>query len=473
MAHSVARARSTCRAFTSGYKFQLLGHFREDLNTAYVITSVTHSARHQVGYADLLGEQEPVYENTLTCVPAALPLRPLRLTPVPVVRGCHTAVVVGPAGEEIFSDSYGRVKVQFHWDREGKRNENSSCWVRVSYPTAGKGWGGIHVPRIGQEVIVDFLEGDADRPIIIGRTYNAAQMPPWDLPSRGMVSGYKSSSTKGGGGYNEFSFDDTKGNELICVHGQHDMDTKVEHDERRHVINNRTKTVDANEASTIGANRTEKVGVNEQITIGANRTELVGANESITVKLMRTRNVGVNEMVNIGGAQEITIVGLQALSVGMARAKTVGLAEVVHIGLSQTVTIGAMHTLSVKGLQAITVGATHSLSIQGSQTTKIGAGQKINVTADLAETIGGSHTESVTGDRTAKVGGSDTVHAGASLVLEAKDKIVLKAGDASLVLESDGTITLKGKNLSMHGAGKISIEAKGELTTKGSKIGHN
>ncbi len=121
------------------------------------------------------------------------------------MQGCQTAVVVGPAGEEIYTDKYGRVKVQFHWDREGKKNENSSCWIRVSQPWAGKEWGAVSIPRIGQEVIVDFLEGDPDRPIIIGRVYNGEQYAAVRLARRGMISGIKSNSTPGGGGYNEIS----------------------------------------------------------------------------------------------------------------------------------------------------------------------------------------------------------------------------------------------------------------------------
>src|SRR5262249_24749283 len=332
-----------------------------------------------------------VYEHSFERVPFSTPMRPLRKTPVPVVQGCQTAVVVGPAGEEIFTDKYGRVKVQFFWDREGKKDENSSCWVRVSYPWAGKSWGGIHIPRIGQEVIVDFIEGDPDRPIITGRVYNAGEMPPWDLPGKGMISGCKSNSTKGGGGYNEISFDDTKGTELIQVHGQFDMDTKIEHDERRHVVNNRSKNVDEDETSTIGNNRTEKVGVNEQVTIGANRTETVGANETIsigssrsetvgssetvTVTLTRTHNVGVNDMLNVGGAQEVTIGGLQALTIGLARAKTIGVSELVNIGTTQTINVGAAQTVNVGANQSVTVGA--------NQNTTVGASQTINVVGDL------------------------------------------------------------------------------------------
>jgi len=469
----IARGTSDCRAFGVGFKFKLTDHYRNDLNQDYVLTALRHSAHHNLGLSSGSADLTPVYENSFECVPVSTPIRPARRTPVPVVQGCQTAVVVGPDGEEIFTDKYGRVKVQFHWDREGKKNENSSCWVRVSYPWAGKAWGGIQIPRIGQEVIVDFIEGDPDRPIITGRVYNAGQMPPWDLPGKKNICGYKSNSTKGGGGYNEISFDDTKGTELIQVHGQYDMDTKIEHDERRHVLNNRTKNVDVDESSTIGNNRTEKVGNNEQISIGVNRTESVGANENITigssrtesvgtnetitVALMRTRNVGVNEMVNIGGAQEITIGGLQALTVGLVRAKTIGVSETVNIGTTQSINVGAAQTVNV--------GA--------NQSTTIGAGQTINIAADLSETIGGNHSENVTGDRSASIGGNDALQVGKVLAIEAADEIAIKTGSASIVMKKDGTITIEGKDITLKGSGKIVEQASGDMVLKGSKILQN
>jgi type VI secretion system secreted protein VgrG len=481
MPQLIARGKSDCRSFVVGHKFSLIDHYRDDLNQDYVLTSLHHAGRHDIGYtsgAD--ASAEPVYENAFQCVPASTPIRPPRITPIPVVQGCHTAVVVGPAGEEIFTDKYGRVKVQFHWDREGKHNESSSCWVRVSYPTAGKAWGGIQIPRIGQEVIVDFIEGDPDRPIITGRTYNAGQMPPYDLPGKGMVSGFKSNSTKGGGGYNELAFDDTKGNELIRVHGQFDMDSVIEHDERRHIKNNRSKNIDMNETSTIGVNRTEKVGSNEQITIGANRTENVGSNESITVALTRTRNVGVNEMVNIGGAQEITIGGLQALTVGGARAKTIGIGEVVNIGAMQSINVGASQTVTIGATQSVTVAAAQTHTIGASQTTTIGAGQTVSIASDLGETIGGGHTESVASDRSATIGGGDTIGVGKAFALTAADEISLTTGEASIVMKKDGTITISGKNITVNGkdiavtgSGKINVEATGVMTLKGSKILQN
>ena len=273
-----------------------------------------------------------------------------------MVQGPQTAVVVGPGGEEIYTDKYGRVKVQFFWDREGKKDENSSCWIRVAEQWAGKNWGFVFNPRIGQEVIVDFLEGDPDRPLITGRVYNAEQMPPYDLPGNMTQSGIKSRSSKGGSpaNYNEIRFEDKKGSELINSTPRrtrrsrssttrrhwvgHDRTKTIDHDETTHVKHDRTETVDNNETITIHGIRTETVDKNETITIHMNRTETVdrtsdhdrdnrtetSQNESITVTLTRTRFVGVNEAVTVGAAQEITVGGLRAVTVGAAQTITVG-----------------------------------------------------------------------------------------------------------------------------------------------------
>jgi type VI secretion system secreted protein VgrG len=488
MPQLVARGKSNCRAFGSGFKFSLTDHYRKDLNQEYVITALHHSSEHAVNFTS--GQESdttPTYTNTFECVPALTPIRPARQTPIPVVQGCHTAVVVGPGGEEIYTDKYGRVKVQFHWDREGKNNENSSCWVRVSYPTAGKAWGAIQIPRIGQEVIVDFIEGDPDQPIITGRTYNAGQMPPWDLPGKRMVSGFKSNSTKGGGGFNEISFDDTKGTELIQVHGQFDMDTLIENDERRHVKKNRTKNVDVDETTTIGSNRTEKVGSNETITVGSNRTEkvgaaesitigasrteLVGASETVTVKATRTHNVIINDMLNVGAAQEINIGGAQALTIIGGRAKTIGIAEMVKIGGMQSVSVGAAQSISVTGPQTQKIGATQSIDVGASQTVTIGAGQTISVKGDLGESVDGSLTQSVKGDRGASVKGNDSINTDKNFVLEAKDKIEFKTGDSSIVMDSKGVVTITCKTLTIKASDKGHVEVSGgNLVLKGSEI---
>jgi type VI secretion system secreted protein VgrG len=211
---------SNCSRFSAGHKFALTGHFNGD--GAYVLTRVEHQARLNVGYrsgddADVLN-----YENKFVCAPAELPLRPLCRTPKPRIAGVQTATVVGPADAEIFVDKYGRVKVQFPWDRQGQHNGDSSCWVRVAQFWAGNRWGAIFWPRIGHEVVVAFLEGDPDRPLIVGSVYNVANMPPTDLPGEAKVGGIKSCIFGGDPAinFNALYFHDAKGAEYLQMHSE-------------------------------------------------------------------------------------------------------------------------------------------------------------------------------------------------------------------------------------------------------------
>ena len=209
-------------------------------------------------------------------------IRTPRTTPEPVVQGSQTAVVVGKSGEEIWVDNHGRVKVQFHWDRDGRKDENSSCWVRVASTWAGKNWGFIQIPRIGQEVIVDFLEGDPDRPIITGRVYNADQTPPYTLPANQTQSGVKSRSSKSGGSdnFNEIRLEDKKGSEQIFIHAEKDLKTEVENDETRQVDHDRTTTVKNNDALTVKQGNQTVV-----LEMGNQEVTLKQGNQQITLKM--------------------------------------------------------------------------------------------------------------------------------------------------------------------------------------------
>ncbi|MGO9109816.1 MAG: type VI secretion system Vgr family protein [Thermoguttaceae bacterium] len=259
--YDVVHAASNCRTFFSGGKFKVRQHIVDaEKGKGCVITAIEHSASE--GYETGDEGTEFDYHNSFTCIPDSVVFRPARTTPKPMIHGVQPAVVTGPPGEEIYPDKLGRVKVQFFWDREGKRDDKSSCWVRVSQEYAGKGWGSLAIPRIGQEVLISFLEGDPDRPIITGRVYNADQTPPKlcpGLPAASMVTGLKSNSTPGGGGYNQMSMDDTKGKEQIVIHAQYDMHTTVEHDVTETIHNDRTITVDGKHTETVTKDTTIKI----------------------------------------------------------------------------------------------------------------------------------------------------------------------------------------------------------------------
>jgi type VI secretion system secreted protein VgrG len=212
--------RSDSYFLTAGCKFTLQRHFNAEGD--YVLTRVEHEATLGADYRSGGEGDQLKYTNRFTCIPLGLPFRPARTTTRPRIEGVQTATVVGPPGETVFCDKYGRVKVQFPWDREGKRNADSSCWVRVGTPVAGKRRGMIYLPLIGEEVIVDFLEGDPDRPIIVGSVFNAETMPPYELPENREVSGYK-----GRTGSNQLKIGDKAGSEFFMIHAEKNMNVEV------------------------------------------------------------------------------------------------------------------------------------------------------------------------------------------------------------------------------------------------------
>jgi len=283
--------KSSCKGFSSGYKFDLSGHYRSELNDkSYVLVSVSHDAAETAGGS---GEQAgEYYTNRFACIPFEVPYRPPVGTPEPMIGGVQTAIVVGPSGQEIHTDEHGRVKVQFPWDREGKSNENSSCWIRVSQPWAGTGWGAVYLPRIGQEVIVDFLESDPDRPIITGRVFNAVNTPPYSLPGEKTKSTIKSMSSPDGGGFNEIRFEDKKGEEQIFIHSEKNFDLRIKNDRfetigndrHLHVEKDKFEHVENNRSETVDADHKEEIGKDRHLDVKGKEAKQVAQSLSLTVK---------------------------------------------------------------------------------------------------------------------------------------------------------------------------------------------
>jgi type VI secretion system secreted protein VgrG len=244
--------RSDCAQFTAGNTFTLQRHF--DADASYLLTRVEHRASDDSYRSGDPSISQFTYENQFTCIPEALRYRPQRITPVPVIAGMQTATVVGPPGEEIFVDKYGRIKVQFHWDREGMMNADSSCWLRVGQVWAGKGWGGFFWPRIGHEVVVIFEEGDPDQPLVVGSVYNADNMPPFKLPLRKKLGGIKSASVSGTSkeNFNGIVFFDEKGHEHTSIHSERHMTLHAEFDTRTKVGRHRGERVPGASVLTVG-----------------------------------------------------------------------------------------------------------------------------------------------------------------------------------------------------------------------------
>ncbi len=292
---------SGAHGLRSGKVIEVEEHFRSSTNTKYYLDRIRHSA-HSGAYR-AWDQAEFHYSNEFTAFPDTVPFRPDRNARVPVVRGTQTAVVVGKAGEEVWTDKHGRVKVQFHWDRYGKKDEKSSCWIRVAMKTAGKGWGHVEIPRMGHEVLVDFLEGNPDRPIIVGSVYNDVMTPPYPLPDKGVVSGIKTRSSKDSTGYNELIMDDKAGEELIRMHAEKDLQVDV--------VNDHTTTVkEGNQTNTVKeGDQTNKVEQGEQtIEVDKDRTITVQAGDlTTTVKMGDITFKAKKGKVTIDGMKEIVL----------------------------------------------------------------------------------------------------------------------------------------------------------------------
>jgi type VI secretion system secreted protein VgrG len=405
------RAEGNHRAVQPGRNFRLASHFNLARPLAgsaadhYLVLAVRHHATNNY-QSD---RQVPShYTNTFTCVRSKVPWRPDRGHHSADTRifGVQTATVVGPKGEEIHTDEYGRVRVQFHWDRVGEFDERSSPWVRVMSTWAGANFGHVSLPRIGQEVVVQFLDGNCDRPLIIGSVYNAANMPPWDLPANGTQSGMLSRSTPGGkpGHANALRFEDKKGHEQVWLHAERNQRIEVEHDESHSVGQDRRKTIGRDEVVAIRRDRTETVDGNENITVHGNRTERVDKDEKIDIGDGRTEKVAADE--------EVSIAGERIETVGKGKAESI-----------------ARH-------KALSVGTMYSVRVGAAMNTIVGASQ------------------------TAQVGVSKMTSVGQAYVIQAGTSFVINVGAASLKMDQSGTISLTGTNITISASGPVRVNGK-------------
>ncbi|MGI9419078.1 MAG: type VI secretion system Vgr family protein [Geminicoccaceae bacterium] len=423
--HKRMRGAGTVAGLGHGQKFKLTDYPRSDQNDEYLVIAIDHEIWADAYRASASSGDEDPYLCAVDVQPASIPYRSPMVTPRPVVTGPQTAIVTGPSGEEIWTDKYGRVKVQFPWDREGKKDENSSRWIRVSQAWAGTGFGGIHIPRIGQEVIIEFWAGNPDWPMVTGRVYDAANMPPYGLPGSATQSGIKSDSTKGGGGSNELRFEDKKGEEQVWIHAQKNEDIKVEND------------------------KTENVGHDETIGIAHDRTEEVGNNETLTVVVDRTRNVGKNEQVTVGSNQTV------------------------NVGQNRTDMVGANETRTVAMILAQNVGLHRNVAVGGNQTEEVALNAILGVGQNRDTSVGQNDDLSVAKTRSTSIGDDDSLNVGKTITINAGDEITIVTGKASINMKKDGTIRIAGKDITIDGSGKIDIKAKKNITQKGQKILQN
>lgn len=401
---------SNSSALVPGFEFDLTEHPRASFNGPYHITEfVMSGASPQSLEEDMATGGEAEFSSQLVAIPSEVVYRPERKTPRPLVEGTQLGLVVGSSEAEIETDEYGRIKVRFRWDRETEGDETSSCWIPVAQPWAGSNWGFLAIPRVGQEVVVDFLSGNPDKPIVVGSVYNGEQMPAQTLEQDKSRMTLRSQSLGGSGGFNEITLDDKENKEELFMQAERNM--------RQTVKANRSRSVGGSESVGITKDRDHDVGKSETVTVGENR--------EVTVSKNVTYNTGVN---------------LERTTVG-----------------SETRTVGVHSTLTVTKNSDVTINGDEVRTLAGHQTLTVGKNSGLTVTGDLTQ----------------KAVGEVVLEAIKGFSIESKDEIKLVCGDSSLTLKSDGTIELKGKQLLIKGASKMDLKSDGQVSVKGSMIKMN
>lgn len=401
----VYRGTSTYVGLQSGAKTKVTAHPAAALNVELFVLGVTHRGSNGSYFS---GGGQASYENSFEAIPAGTPYRPPRRTPWPRVAGSHVGTVVGPEGEEIYTDKHGRVQVVFKWDLDDSKKLDRSCWIRVAQPFAGQNFGAVFLPRIGHEVIVDFLDGDPDNPVVVGSLYNGANLPPWKLPDNKTQSGVRTKSTLKGGAdnFNELRFEDKKGEELVYVQAEKDLTTLVKNDETRDVRHNRTTTITNDDVRTV------KEGVDTHTIEKGKQTITVADND-------REITVAKNQMVTIGESHTVSI----------------GKDQTTDIGENDTTTVGSNLELSVGSNASITVGSNQETSVGSKRTETVGS--------DAKDTIGGKYE--------IKVDGS-------AMTVTSAMKIELKVGGSSIIIDMSG-VTIKAPMIKIEGQAMAQIKA--------------
>ncbi|WP_394848642.1 type VI secretion system tip protein VgrG [Pendulispora brunnea] len=402
----------------AGATFSVTGHRDEGFNRSLLLTRVELEGSVEGALQDVGGFRGSLGLTSFVAVPAEVPIRPTRWRKPP--SRIQSARVVGPKDGDPFVDDRGRVKVQFFWDRDGKFNENSSCWIRMMTPVAHVDEGFWQAHKVGSEVIVGFIDDDIDRPLIMGAVYNAIQSQPHPLPSQVAKSTWKTKSIPGNAGFNEITQDNTAGNENLFMHAQ----------------KNRSTVVLANHTETVGANQTSTIGANQTVTVGASQTVTVGAARSVTVGAAHTVSVGADETNSVKGK----------------RTETVDTGESVTVKAGRSHTISGGDTLGVTGDRAVTVSAKDSLKALSKEdvvdtTFDLNAGTSITIHhgGDSTLTLKAGEATLNTTSKIVLSNPSGTITLGGGKVeIVAASEVSLGAGAAKLSLKSDGTVAVSG-----------------------------
>jgi type VI secretion system secreted protein VgrG len=461
MDQNTAHGRSNALALRAGLRFTTYAHDGEGAPGEYIVLSIHHHGGAG-GPAAVESDGVGEYSNEFECLDATKVIRPLPVTRKPRVYGPQTATVVGD--QEIHTDAFGRIQVQFHWEESASFASDASCWVRCAQSWAGDGWGAQFIPRVGMEVVVEFLEGNPDRPLVTGCVYNGNNAPPFEVPGSSTQSGWRTNSSPGGGGSNELRFEDAAGSEQIYMHGQKDWCVEIDNDTARTTGNDETHSVGHDLAKSVGNNQSEEVGVDKTISVGSNHTETIGAAMSLTVGTDQTVTIGANQTISVGAAQSETIGATATQTVALAKTVTVGAAYALTVGAAMNVAVGAAASEEVGAVKSVSVGGSSSHTVGGSYSlsaASISEDAKGNVAINAGKELQGKGKTKVLLSSDGPFGAA----AKTKFTVDAGDEFTVKCGSATISLKKNGTIVIKGA--------KITIDGSDKITMKGGKIEEN
>jgi type VI secretion system secreted protein VgrG len=451
--------QSSCIRLAAGSTFDVAEHPDGAFNKSLLLIRVEHEGLQELRSGSGTAV-ESSYRNRFASVPAAAPYRPARKTPRPRMIGTQTAIVVGPDREEVYPDAHGRIKIQFHWDRQARNDENASCFVRHAQAWAGAGFGQVILPRVGQEVVVRFLEGNPDRPLVVGAVFNGANEPPLELPAERTQAVFRTESSIGGGGFNELRFEDAKATERFFRHAQKDEQVTVLNDRTARVggdqvlviEKDRTLQIDGDQTLRIGADDESSILGNQDITVGKDRRLMVGAQATLAVARMRSVSVGGRSGLVVQDDTKVSVAGISSVAVG------------------------GVHTLNVAGANELVVDGNLSRLVGASCTERVGADVDEAVAKDATSKVEGDFAEQVEGEVTMTAGNDIEESSGGSaeigiegpLGLIAKS-IEIQADTLSIVV--NGTIAWQMTSTGVTVAGKsVTVDASSDIQMKGGNI---
>lgn len=449
----------TCHRLLPGATFSLAEHPDAELNGELLVIRVRHQGQRQ----EIAGDAQAVegsYRNEFLTLPSGVPYRPRRNAPRPSIPGIQTATVVGPSGEETQPDPHHRIKVQFHWDREGQRNEQSSCWVRVGQPWAGEGWGSSSIPRVGQEVVVRFLEGNPDRPLVVGAVYNGSNPPPLALPGEKTKSIQRTDSSPGGGGFNEVRIEDAAGEEEVYLHAQKN--------ESLETLNDKTQLIRGNETLLVEKDRSREVHGNQSLAVKLEDGSVIEGNQALQVTGNRDTRVKESHGESVEGNQNITVAMAHNLNVTQAVAFTVGAAAALNIGAAYSVNVALAFNKAVGGARLEQIGGLKSEAVGVDRSETVGGGRTSTVLGEVEEEIKGKLLQAAGQDRKDESGRhtftevkEETGFSSKDMKLKADEAAVVVGGELALLINKSGTVKIWAKDLTVDGS---------QIKLKGSKI---